>query len=47
MKFSLYDQDDNPLVEGVTHYQYLIRTFEHTKNECPEVHRNIGKARVV
>ena len=44
MNFSLYYWDDEPLVEGVTQFQYLGRTLKHTENYCPSVNRKIGKA---
>ena len=47
MKFSLYDQEDNNLVEGAKNFQYLVRALQHTENDWPEVHWNIGRARSV
>ena len=47
MKVSMYDREDYTLVEGVTQFQYLGRTLEHTDNDWPEVHQNIGKSRAV
>ena len=35
MKFSMYDREDEPLVEGVTQFQDMLRTLEHTNNDCP------------
>ena len=47
MKSRLYDREDDPLVEGVTQFQYLGRTLEGTGGDWPAVHRNISKARAV
>ena len=43
MYFSMYDQEDEPLMEGLAQFQYIGRTLEHAYNKFPEVHRNIGK----
>ena len=47
IKFSLYGREDNPLVEGVTKFQYIGRTLEHMDNYWPEVPRNIVKVQEV
>ena len=47
MEFSMYEWEDNSLVEGVKQFQYLGRTLKYINNEWPEFHRNIGKARSV
>ena len=47
MKVSMYGREDYTLVEGVTQFQYLGRTLEHTDNYWLEVHKNIGKSRSV
>ena len=47
MKFSLYDQEDDSLVEGVTQFQYLGRTLKHIDNDWTAVNRNVGKAQMV
>ena len=46
-EFSFYGQEDEPLVEGVSQFQYLGRILDHSHNDWPSVHRNIGKARAV
>ena len=35
MKFSLYDREGDPLVEGVTRFQYPNSTIEKTYNDWP------------
>ena len=45
IKLSLYNREEDPLVEGVTQFHYLGRILDHTDNACPEVHQNIDKAR--
>ena len=47
MELSFYGQDSNPLVKGVSKFQYLGRTINHTGNDWTEVHHNIGKALAV
>ena len=42
MEFSLYKREDDPLAEGVSKLQYLVRTIYHTDNTWPIVHCNIG-----
>ena len=43
MEFSMYDQEYDLLVEGVTQLQNIGKTLEQTYNGCLVVHRNIGK----
>ena len=38
MKFSMYDREDYPLVEGVTQFQHPGRALEYTLNDWSEVH---------
>ena len=47
MNFSLYNREDDYLVERVTHSQFLGRTLDHTENDYLDMHRNIGKGRAV
>ena len=44
MNFSMYYREDDPLVEGVKLFQYLVRTPKQTDSDCLSVHRKIVKA---
>ena len=37
----------NPLVKGLTQFQYLVIAVEHMYNDWTEVQQNIGKAGVL
>ena len=43
MEFSLYGREGNPLVEGMSQFQYIERNLDHTENYWPGAHQNIFK----
>ena len=47
MEFSIYEWEDETLVEGVKKLKYIGRTLEHTANDWTGLHRNIGKDQAV
>ena len=47
MTFSLYGQEDDTLVEGVTQLQCIDITLKHTNNDWPSFNFNIGKAQAI
>ena len=47
MKFSLYDREDDPLVERVTQFRYLGRTLKEIDSDLPALHRNVRNAQAV
>ena len=47
MKFSLYEQEKNLLVEGTTQFQYLGGMLEHMYNDRSSIYWHIGKTRAL